>query len=78
MASDVVRVIDKVCGTDLICTESQVGYSDSTGLLGVIGEVTLSIHIRFVTDDLMADLFAPTVPSEPRPRTCSGSHLHSQ
>ena len=52
VASYEVSLVDEVCRLDLVLSESQVGYCDTAGLLGVIGEVTLCIEICFVTDDL--------------------------
>ncbi len=56
MAGNIVGFVNKISGTNLGLTKAQVGNGDTTGLLGVIGEVTLSIEIGLVTDDLNSAL----------------------
>src|SRR5690554_52029 len=52
MTCNKVRILNEVWALDLVLTESQMGYCDTTGFLGVIREVSLSIHVGVVTDDL--------------------------
>ena len=52
MNRHIVRVFDQVRLHDGLFAEAQVGNGDAAGLLGVIGEIALGIHIRMVTDDL--------------------------
>ena len=47
-----VSLADIIGGFDRLMTETQVGYSQAAGLLGVVGEVALSVHIGVVADDL--------------------------
>ena len=47
-----VSLADIIGGFDRLMTETQVGYSQTAGLLGVVGEVALSVHIGVVADDL--------------------------
>ena len=52
MASDEVAVGDGVAVTNRFVAEAQVGFGDPAGLLGVVFEVRLYIHIRVVANDL--------------------------
>src|SRR5690606_33610432 len=52
MASNEISLIYQVSRLNRLLTESQVGYCNTTGFLGVIGEISLSIHIGVVSDDL--------------------------
>ena len=47
-----VCLVDQVCRFDRFLTETQVRHGNTTGLLGVIIKVSLSVHICVVTDDL--------------------------
>ena len=47
-----VCLVDQVGGFDRLLTETQVRHGNTAGLLGVIIEVSLSVHIGVVTDDL--------------------------
>ncbi len=47
-----VCLVDQVCRFDRLLTETQVRHCNTTGLLGVIVEVSLSVHVCIVTDDL--------------------------
>ena len=47
-----VCLVDQVGGLDRSLTETQVRHGNTAGLLGVIIEVSLSIHVGVVTDDL--------------------------
>ena len=52
VACDEVCLGDEVGGLDRVLAESQVGNGDAAGLLGVIGEVALRVHVGVVADDL--------------------------
>ena len=52
VARDVVRLGDEVRGLDLVLSETQVGDGNAAGLLGVVGEVSLRVHVGVVADDL--------------------------
>ena len=52
MAGYEVCLVDQVGGLDRLLTETQVRHGNTAGLLGVIIEVSLSIHVGVVTDDL--------------------------
>ena len=52
MAGDEVGLVDQVGRTDRVFAEAQVGDRDAAGLLGVIGEVGLGVHVGMVADDL--------------------------
>ena len=52
MTSNEVCLIDKVGGLDRSFTETKMGNGDTAGLLRVIGEVALCVHIGVVADDL--------------------------
>ena len=52
MAGDEVRVGDVVRGADGVFAEAQVALGDAEGLLGVVLEVRLTVHIRRLADDL--------------------------
>ena len=47
-----VSRIDQIRGLYRYLTETQVGYGQTARLLGVVGEVALSVHIGVVADDL--------------------------
>ena len=47
-----VCFVDQVCGFDRFLTETKVRHCNTAGLLGVIIEVSLSVHVCIVTDDL--------------------------
>ena len=47
-----VRLMDEVGGLDRLLAEAQVGHGHAAGLLGIIIEVSLRVHIRVVADDL--------------------------
>ena len=50
--SNIVSEVDQERHMDRSMTETQVGYSDTAGLLGVISEVALCVHISLVADNL--------------------------
>ena len=52
MAGDKVCNVDKVGGLDGLLAKAQVRDRDAAGLLGVVAEVALGVHIRMVADDL--------------------------
>ena len=52
MACNKVCFLDQICGFDRLFTETKVRHCHTAGLLGVIIEVSLCIHICVVTDDL--------------------------
>ena len=52
VAGDVVRRVDQVGGLDGLLAEAQVGDRDAAGLLGVVGEIGLRVHVGVVADDL--------------------------
>ena len=52
VASNIVSLVNFIGGTDLTLTETQGRNGYAATLLGVVGEVTLSIHVGVVTDDL--------------------------
>ena len=52
VASNVVSLVNFIGGADLALTETQGRNGYATTLLGVVGEVALSIHVGVVTDDL--------------------------
>ena len=52
VAGDVVGLGDEVGRLDGALAEAQVGHGEATGLLGVVSEVGLSVHVGVVTDDL--------------------------
>ena len=52
MTSNEICLVDEVCGLDRCLTESEVRNRYAAGLLGVICEVSLSIQVGMVTDDL--------------------------
>ncbi len=52
MACNKVCFVDQVCRFDRFLTETKVRHCNTAGLLGVIIEVSLSVHICVVTDDL--------------------------
>ena len=52
VASDEVCLIDQVSGLDRGFTETKVRNGDTAGLLRVVGEVALCVHIGVVADDL--------------------------
>ena len=52
VASYEVSCFYQVCRSDGFVTETQVRLSDTAGLLGVVAEVCLSVHICVVTDNL--------------------------
>ena len=47
-----VCLVDQVGGFDRFLTETQVRHGNTAGLLGVIIEVSLSVHVCVITDDL--------------------------
>ncbi len=47
-----VCFVDQVCGFDRFFTETKVRHCNTAGLLGVIIEVSLSVHIGIITNDL--------------------------
>ena len=51
-----VRLVDEIRALDRRLAEAQVGYREAAGLLGVVGEVALRVHIGVVADDLDAVL----------------------
>lgn len=68
MASNEIRFVDEVFGMNGLIAESEVGEGEAARLLGVVFEITLSILVGVVAEDLDAVLgFAPTVPSPPNP-----------
>ena len=44
--------VDQVSRLDRLLTESQVRHGNTAGLLGIIIEVSLSVHVCVITDDL--------------------------
>ena len=52
MAGDKVGRVDQIGTLDRGLAESQVGHGETAGFLGVIGEITLRIHVCMVADDL--------------------------
>ena len=52
MAGDEVRGVDQVGGHDRALAEAQVADGDAAGLLGIVAEVRLRVHIGVVADDL--------------------------
>ena len=52
MAGHEVRAVDEVRALDGGLAEAQVAHGEATGLLGVVGEVALSVHVGMVADDL--------------------------
>ena len=52
MAGNIVCLIDEIGGTDLILPKAEMGYGDTAGFLGVVGEIALSIEIGLITDNL--------------------------
>ena len=52
MTCNKVCFVDQVGGFDRFLSETQVRHRYTAGLLGVIIEVSLSIHVCVVTDDL--------------------------
>ena len=52
MAGDEVGVVDLVGGLDGPFAKAQVGNGEAAGLLGVVGEVGLHVHIGVIADDL--------------------------
>ena len=52
VAGDEVRLVDQVCALDGLVAESQVRDGDAARLLGVVGEVSLSVLFGVVADDL--------------------------
>ena len=56
MASDKVRLVDQIRALDRLLAKAQMGYRKAAGLLGVIGEIALRIHVGMVADDLDAVL----------------------
>ena len=51
MNSYVVSEVDQERHIDGGMTETQMGYGNTAGFLGVVGEVALSVHIGLVADD---------------------------
>ena len=51
-AGDEVRLVDEVRARDGLLAEAQMAHRDTAGLLGVIGEVSLCVHVRLVADNL--------------------------
>ena len=47
-----VSLVDEVSGLDRRLTEAQVGNGNAAGLLGVVSEVSLCVHVGVVADDL--------------------------
>ena len=47
-----VSLVDEVGGLDRGLTEAQVGNGNAAGLLGVVSEVSLCVHVGVVADDL--------------------------
>ena len=47
-----VCLVDQIGGFDRIMTETQVRHGNTAGLLGIIIEVSLSVHVCVITDDL--------------------------
>ena len=56
MAGHEVGAVDEVRALNGGLTEAQMAYGQAAGLLGVIGEIALGIHIGMVADDLDAVL----------------------
>ncbi len=52
MACYEVCFVDQVCRFDRFLTETQVGHGNTTGFLGVIVKICLSIHVCIITNDL--------------------------
>ena len=52
MTGNKVCLVDQVGGFDRVMTETQVGHGNTAGLLGVIIEVSLCVHIGVIADDL--------------------------
>ena len=52
MTCNKVCFVDQVGGFDRFLSETQVRHRYTAGLLGVIIEVSLSVHVCVVTDDL--------------------------
>ena len=48
--------VDEVRRFDRVFAEAEVRYGNTAGFLGVIGKVSLSVHIRVVTDNLNSAL----------------------
>ena len=52
MTGNEVCLVDEVCGLDRSLTETQVRNCNAAGLLGVVSEVCLRVHVGVVADDL--------------------------
>jgi hypothetical protein len=52
VAGNEVCLVDKVGGLNRLLSEAEVRHGNTAGLLGVIVEVSLCIHIGVITDDL--------------------------
>ena len=52
MAGDEISLGDEVRRADRQFTETQMGYGDAAGLLGVVGKISLGVHVGVVTDNL--------------------------
>ena len=74
-AGNKVCIINKIWRSDWGLTKTQVGHGNTTGLLGVISEVCLSIQISLITDNLNSRLVGTysTIGTETPELTSSGS-----
>ena len=52
MACNEVRLVNQVGGLDRLLAEAQMGHRHAAGLLGIIVEVSLCVHVGVVADDL--------------------------
>ena len=53
---NVVSMTDKIRGTNRTVSKTQMGYGQPSGFFGIIGEISLHILIRVVTDDFNGGL----------------------
>ena len=52
VACDVVSELDEISGLDLLLAETKMACGDTSRLVGIIGKVTLDVHVGVVADDL--------------------------
>ena len=81
VAADEARLLHEVRRPDRLRPEAQVRHGLRARLLRVVDEVALGVQVSSAPRILIVFLFAPTVPSEPRPkntaRTVSGGSMSS-
>ncbi len=51
VASNIVSLVNQIGRTNLGMTKAQMGYGNAAGLFGVVGKVSLGIHIGVVPDN---------------------------